>query len=79
MASTKAFTCQILSLANLALHIGKIDKSINASQYNKYYKTLKSLPNKLQKLIKDFTPVAKKISKKIALANSCYFIGRNIG
>jgi glucosamine--fructose-6-phosphate aminotransferase (isomerizing) len=79
VASTKAFTCQILSLANLALHIGKIDKSINAIQYNKYYKSLKSLPNKLQKLIKDFTPVAKKISKKIALANSCYFIGRNIG
>ncbi|MDG2166227.1 MAG: glutamine--fructose-6-phosphate transaminase (isomerizing) [Alphaproteobacteria bacterium] len=79
VASTKAFTCQILSLANLALHIGKIDMSINASQYNKYYKSLKSLPNKLQKLIKDFTPVAKKISKKIALANSCYFIGRNIG
>ena len=29
VASTKAFTCQILSLANLSLQIGKIDKSIN--------------------------------------------------
>ena len=79
VASTKAFTCQILSLANLAIQIGKIDKSINISQYNKYHKSLKLLPTKLKKLINDFTPVAKKISKKISLANSCYFIGRNIG
>ena len=79
VASTKAFTCQILSLANLSLQIGKIDKSINTSQYNKYLKSLKSLPTKLNKLINDFTPVAKKISKKIALADACYFIGRNIG
>ena len=79
VASTKAFTCQILSLANLSLQIGKIDKSINTSQYNKYLKSLKSLPTKLHKLINDFTPVAKKISKKIALADACYFIGRNIG
>ena len=79
VASTKAFTCQILSLANLSLQIGKIDKSINISQYNKYLKSLKSLPTKLNKLINDFTPVAKKISKKIALADACYFIGRNIG
>ena len=79
VASTKAFTCQILSLANLSLHIGRIDKSISASQYNKFHKSLKSLPIKLSKLINDFTPIAKKISKKITLANSCYFIGRNIG
>tara|TARA_B100001057_G_scaffold77802_1_gene72823 strand:+ start:924 stop:2720 length:1797 start_codon:yes stop_codon:yes gene_type:complete len=79
VASTKAFTCQILSLANLSLQIGKIDKSINISQYNTYLKSLKSLPTKLHKLINDFTPVAKKISKKIALSDACYFIGRNIG
>ena len=79
VASTKAFTCQILSLANLSLHIGRIDKSISASQYNKFHKSLKSLPIKLSKLINDFTPIAKKISKKITSANSCYFIGRNIG
>ena len=79
VASTKAFTCQILSLANLSLHIGRIDKSISASQYNKFHKSLKYLPIKLIKLINDFTPIAKKISKKITLANSCYFIGRNIG
>jgi glucosamine--fructose-6-phosphate aminotransferase (isomerizing) len=79
VASTKAFTCQILSLANLSLHIGRIDKTISASQYNKFHKSLKSLPIKISKLINDFTPIAKKISKKITLANSCYFIGRNIG
>ena len=50
-----------------------------ANQIFKYLKSLKSLPTKLHKLINDFTPVAKKISKKIALADACYFIGRNIG
>jgi glucosamine--fructose-6-phosphate aminotransferase (isomerizing) len=65
VASTKAFTCQILSLANLSLHIGKDDKLVLYAIQIKIYKILKSLPNKLQKLIKDFTPVAKKFPKKL--------------
>ena len=78
VASTKAFTCQILSLANLSLEVGKMNKVISHIDYKKNIKILNLLPVKLKKLIKDFTPIAKYLAKKISLVNSCYFIGRNI-
>ena len=78
VASTKAFTCQILSLANLSLEVGKMNKVISHIEYKKNIKILNLLPVKLKNLIKDFTPIAKYLAKKISLVNSCYFIGRNI-
>ena len=78
VASTKAFTCQVLSLANLSLEVGKMNKTIPNLEYKKNMKLLSSLPAKLKKLITDFTPVSKYLAKKISLINSCYFIGRNI-
>ena len=78
VASTKAFTCQVLSLANLSLEVGKMNKVISHMDYKKNIKTLNLLPKKLKKLIKDFTPISKYLAKKISLVNSCYFIGRNI-
>ena len=78
VASTKAFTCQILSLANLSLEVGKMNKVISNIDYKKNIKILNLLPLKLKNLIKDFTPIAKYLAKKISLVNSCYFIGRNI-
>ena len=78
VASTKAFTCQILSLANLSLEVGKMNKVISHIDYKKNIKILNLLPLKLKNLIKDFTPIAKYLAKKISLVNSCYFIGRNI-
>ena len=78
VASTKAFTCQILCLANLSLEVGKMNKVISHIDYKKNIKILNLLPVKLKNLIKDFTPIAKYLAKKISLVNSCYFIGRNI-
>ena len=78
VASTKAFTCQILSLANLSIEIGKMTNAISKKDYNKNLTILKLLPIKLKKLINDFTPEAKKIAKKLSQSDTCYFIGRNI-
>lgn len=63
VASTKAFTCQILSLANLSIEIGKMTNAITIRDYNKNIKILKLLPSKLKKLVKDFTSDAKKFQK----------------
>ncbi len=78
VASTKAFTCQILSLANLSLELGKMNKVLSNSEYKKNIKILNLMPAKLKKLIKDFSPIAKNLAKKISLTSSCYFLGRNI-
>ena len=78
VASTKAFTCQVLSLANLSLEVGRMNKVISHLAYKKNIKILNLLPIKLKNLIRDFTPIAKYLAKKISLVNSCYFVGRNI-
>ena len=78
VASTKAFTCQVLSLANLSLEVGRMNKVISHIAYKKNIKILNLLPIKLKNLIRDFTPIAKYLAKKISLVNSCYFVGRNI-
>ena len=78
VASTKAFTCQLLSLANLALEVGRMEKTISNQIYKMNIGLLTKLPSKIEKLINEFTPGAKIISKKLAQANACYFIGRNI-
>ena len=78
VASTKAFTCQVLSLANLSLEVGRMNKVISHQAYKKNIKILNLLPIKLKNLIRDFTPIAKYLAKKISLVNSCYFVGRNI-
>ncbi len=78
VASTKAFTCQVLSLANLSLEVGRMNKNLSNLDYKKNMKILRLLPVKLKKLIKDFSPTAKYLAKKISLVNSCYFLGRNI-
>ncbi len=78
VASTKAFTCQVLSLANLSLEVGKMNNFLSNVEYKKNMKILNLLPIKLKNLIKDFSPIAKYLAKKISLVNSCYFLGRNI-
>ena len=78
VASTKAFSCQLLSLANLALEVGRMEKTISNQIYKMNIGLLAKLPSKIEKLIKKFTPSAKIISKKLAQVNACYFIGRNI-
>ena len=47
VASTKAFTCQLLSLANLALEVGRMEKTIS----NQIYKMNIGLLTKLRFLI----------------------------
>ena len=74
VASTKAFSCQILSLANLSIEIGKMTNSISKKDYNKNLKILKLLPIKIKKLIKNFTPEAKKIAKKLSQSDTCYLL-----
>ena len=58
VASTKAFTCQLLSLANLALEVGKMEKTISNQIYKMNIGLLTKLPSKIEKLLKEFTPSA---------------------
>ena len=67
VASTKAFTCQLIVLACLAIHIGRINGNINNISENTYVKSLLTIPrlisnvldneDDLIRIVKDLNPI----------------------
>ncbi|MAV83077.1 MAG: glutamine--fructose-6-phosphate transaminase (isomerizing) [Pelagibacteraceae bacterium] len=76
VASTKAFTCQLLALANLCLEVGVINKNLNSKEYLKLKKDLRNIPSKLNKILK-MDNYLDKIVNLLSSAKACYFIARN--
>ncbi len=76
VASTKAFTTQVLMLLLLALYIQKIKKGLN--QYPELIEKLLHLPVILQEFLDKSYPRVKEISKKWYQAKDFLYLGRNI-
>ena len=67
VASTKAFTCQLIVLACLAIHLGRLNGSLTDQDENKYVKSLMDIPRlilnildkegDLEKIVKDLNPI----------------------
>ena len=77
VASTKAFTCQLLALANLCIEIGNIRKNINKKEYLQLKQDLKNIPTKITKILKNSSFIDKVVSL-LSSSKACYFIARNI-
>ena len=77
VASTKAFTCQLLALANLCIEVGRLKKNINKKEYLKLKKDLKNIPAKITKIIKNSTYV-NDVVNLLSSSKACYFIARNV-
>ena len=67
VASTKAFTCQLIVLACLAIHLGRLNGNLTDQDENKYVKSLMDIPrlisnildkeDELEKIVKDLNPI----------------------
>ncbi len=77
VASTKAFTSQLISLYALAILLGQACGHIHQSQFKKYYKELMTLPKALAETLKVENEI-KSLSRKAYLANRFIFLGRNV-
>ena len=77
VASTKAFTCQLLALANLSIEVGLVRKNINKIEYLQLKKDLRNIPAKLTKILKN-TSYIDKVVNLLSSSKACYFIARNI-
>ncbi|MCX8472540.1 MAG: glutamine--fructose-6-phosphate transaminase (isomerizing) [Sediminibacterium sp.] len=75
VASTKAYTGQLTSLALLALKIAQFKNSISHEQFNFYIDELKELPAKIQKII-DQKEMLKPIADKYFKASNMLYLGR---
>ena len=75
VASTKAFTAQLVVLTMIALKIAKEKKSISNERFVHLLNELNAVPSKVEKILSDINDI-KKIAAKTANASSFLYLGR---
>ena len=76
VASTKAFTSQVMICAMLALYLGRL-RALSYGDGIEIVKALKSLPNFVNEVLEKSSSIAK-IAKKYAKYENCLFLGRQM-
>jgi len=74
VASTKAFTSQLLVGAMVALYVARL-KDMSFADGTEYVKALKGVPDLVRQVLKQ-APAIKEIAKRFAKANDFLFLGR---
>ncbi len=77
VASTKAYTAQLLILALLSLEIGYLKGFITDQQLEEYVNELKALPEKMRSILAKEAQI-QHIAEKFYNANNFMFLGRGI-
>ena len=77
VASTKAYTAQVVLLNILALYFAEILESVDSKILKELKKDLLELPNKLDDILKDDKDIVK-IAKDIYQKDDMFFLGRGI-
>ena len=77
VATTKAYSTQLIAAYVLAIQFAKVKGMISEEQYAAYIKELETLPDKIQRIIDDKERIQWFASKQ-ANAKDVFFIGRGI-
>lgn len=77
VASTKAYTTQLVALYMVALHMASIKGSITEDYYFEIIDMMKNLPEKVEEILKKSDEI-KKIAEIIKDKNSAFYIGRGL-
>lgn len=77
VATTKGYTSQLSALYLIALHFGKIREKISRSDYLEMIQELKSLPDKIEKMLQDKEKIQYLANQYIGLKD-VFFLGRGI-
>ena len=77
VASTKAFTSQIISLYALAIFLGHASGNISQSQFNRLYKELMAVPKAMAETLKIEYNV-RHLTRRVYKADRFIFLGRNV-
>ena len=77
VATTKAYSTQLIAAYALAIQFAKVKGTISEEQYTAYIKELETLPDKIQRIIDDKERIQWFASKQ-ANAKDVFFIGRGI-
>ncbi|WP_129597546.1 glutamine--fructose-6-phosphate transaminase (isomerizing) [Anaerophilus nitritogenes] len=77
VASTKAYTTQLVSMYLIALHMAVTKGSIANDQYKKYIKALKEMPDQIQKIVENEESIQKIADEQFNNEN-VFYIGRGV-
>ncbi len=75
VASTKAFTTQLMAMYLLALHMGTTKGSLSQEKYSKVISELKTMPEKIQKLLDNYK-ITQELADRQFNNESVFFMGR---
>ena len=77
VASTKAYTTQLVCMYMIALYMGREKGVLSDENYRTYIDELQLIPEKVQKIIKQEKQI-ENIAKKLYRSTNVFFIGRGI-
>ncbi len=77
VATTKAYSCQLIILYLLAIKIAKLKNIINEKEYNEYINEIRRIPEKINYILNHKEQV-QKLSNILVSKHDVFFIGRGI-
>ena len=77
VATTKAYSAQLAALYCLAVQFAKVRDKITDEQYSYYISELRTIPEKMQKILEDKERI-QWFATKYAIAHDVFFVGRGI-
>lgn len=77
VASTKAYTTQLVSLYMIALKLGKVLGTVSKERYDKIVEHMKQVPEKIELLLEN-TDIYKKVALELKEKNTCFYLGRGL-
>ena len=77
VASTKAFTAQIVALALLALHLGRLRGTLDADRCRQLLQELAKVPQLMERALQ-LGPRIEELARSLAQASDFLFLGRGI-
>ncbi|GAA0358926.1 glutamine--fructose-6-phosphate transaminase (isomerizing) [Alkalibacterium iburiense] len=78
VASTKAYTTQLIAFYMLALYFGKLKGSLDAHSYKEHVIELQSIDDSIEDTISQSMEIAKEIAEEIKEAPSLFYLGRGL-
>ena len=78
VATTKAFSTQLIAVYLLAIEFAKIKEKINDEYYLELLNEIKTMPEKIEEILNKETNEIQKISNKFSSIHDAFYIGRGL-
>lgn len=78
VASTKAYTTQLIAFYMLALYLGRLKESLSHEEYGSLLDELKTLDDSVQQTIEKNIAKTKEIAKEIVDSSTLFYMGRGL-